>query len=677
MTGPWEDYTAPSDVAAMVTSEAQRQGVPPDLALRVATQESGLRHGAVSPKGAIGVMQLEPGTAQQMGVDPTDLQQNIQGGVGYLKKQLDTFRDPRLAAAAYNAGPGAVMSHGGVPPYPETQKYVDAVAPQAAQGGPWEDYGGASAPAQSAAPQMPPPAPAASPAAPQPPQTSQALGFLKGAFAPVDHASNWLKSGIEQSSMAPALSHLGAGLNHVLPQGLVDFVQNPQGYYDAKAKAGVVPGKWGEFGGNVASTAWLPGGPAINGALTGAALSNKTDAPGVLGDALMGSVGGKLGSSVVKGVGHAISGVTDPMVQLLASKGVPLTVGQMAGGLAHNLEDKLTSVPLVGDMIRNAQREGLAGVQKAAYNDTLGKIGDQLPDGIALGHDAYNYTKKSLGDAYDAVLQPLTVQKDAPFNQAITAAKAAIKKIGDPSTATSALGALKSAVETRFDKTGQMTGEALKAAQSELGKHINALGMDASPTAAWSGNAADALKGVKTAVEDLVSRTSPMAGEALSKVNSAYSLFKPLEAATKSAAVDGREGQFTLNQLSRGVAKGKSASTLASGNAPHQDLANAARAVLPSTIPDSGTAGRTAATMLAGALLGGGHLPVVGPAAIPLGAALLGGSALYSKVGQKAATVMATARNDATRKIGQYVKLLGPIAGNVSASATRLVDGLQ
>lgn len=118
----------PSTVASMVSSEAQRQGVDPALALRVAHQESGFNHATVSPKGAVGVMQLTPGTAGDLGVDPSDIDQNIQGGVTYLKQQVDRFGDPRLAAAAYNAGPSAVVQHGGVPPYPETQNYVNAVA---------------------------------------------------------------------------------------------------------------------------------------------------------------------------------------------------------------------------------------------------------------------------------------------------------------------------------------------------------------------------------------------------------------------------------------------------------------------------------------------------------------------------------------------------------------------
>lgn len=114
----------------LVISEAQRQGVDPNLALSVMSKESGGQHygpnGQVltSPKGALGVMQLMPGTAKEMGVDPTDPAQNVRGGVGYLKRQLDTFHDPRLAMAAYNAGPGAVQRHGGVPPYAETQAYV-------------------------------------------------------------------------------------------------------------------------------------------------------------------------------------------------------------------------------------------------------------------------------------------------------------------------------------------------------------------------------------------------------------------------------------------------------------------------------------------------------------------------------------------------------------------------
>jgi len=118
-----------SDVAGLVQSTALKHGVNPKLALAVAKAESNLTPTAVSPVGAVGVMQLMPATAQELGVKNIyNLEENIDGGVRYLKQMLLTFGgDTTKAIAAYNAGPGAVKNYNGIPPYQETQNYVRKV----------------------------------------------------------------------------------------------------------------------------------------------------------------------------------------------------------------------------------------------------------------------------------------------------------------------------------------------------------------------------------------------------------------------------------------------------------------------------------------------------------------------------------------------------------------------
>jgi soluble lytic murein transglycosylase-like protein len=119
---------APADISRAIQDASARHSVSTPLVEAVAWQESRFRQNAVSSKGAMGVMQLMPGTARQLGVDASDLKGNIDGGVAYLGQMLSQFGgDLPRALAAYNAGPGAVQRYGGVPPYAETQAYVRAI----------------------------------------------------------------------------------------------------------------------------------------------------------------------------------------------------------------------------------------------------------------------------------------------------------------------------------------------------------------------------------------------------------------------------------------------------------------------------------------------------------------------------------------------------------------------
>jgi soluble lytic murein transglycosylase-like protein len=115
----------------LVTAAAKRNGLPPEFVKSVVAAESAFRAGAISPKGAVGLMQLMPATAREYGANPTDPRQNVEAGTRYLRDLLVKYQhdDHQVirALAAYNAGPGAVDRYHGVPPYQETLAYITRV----------------------------------------------------------------------------------------------------------------------------------------------------------------------------------------------------------------------------------------------------------------------------------------------------------------------------------------------------------------------------------------------------------------------------------------------------------------------------------------------------------------------------------------------------------------------
>ncbi len=115
-------------VMAFIRYYSRRYGVDPNLIRAMVEVESGFSLGAVSPRGAEGLMQIMPATGKDLGLaDPFDGSRNLEAGIRYFKSLLDAYGDPRLALAAYNAGPGRVAKTGGVPDIPETRAYVDKV----------------------------------------------------------------------------------------------------------------------------------------------------------------------------------------------------------------------------------------------------------------------------------------------------------------------------------------------------------------------------------------------------------------------------------------------------------------------------------------------------------------------------------------------------------------------
>lgn len=117
-----------STLDSLIDDAATREGLQSELLRSLIRQESGFRPCAVSPKGAIGLTQLMPATAAELGVkDPFDPKQSVDGGAKFLKQMLNLFNDLPMALGAYNAGSGRVSESGGVPDIPETRNYVQQI----------------------------------------------------------------------------------------------------------------------------------------------------------------------------------------------------------------------------------------------------------------------------------------------------------------------------------------------------------------------------------------------------------------------------------------------------------------------------------------------------------------------------------------------------------------------
>lgn len=363
-------------------AEAQRQGVDPRLVAAVMHTESRGRANARSPAGAYGPMQLMPGTAKDLGVDINDPADNIRGGVKYLGQMLRRFGgDPALALAGYNAGPGAVEKHGGVPPYRETQDYVRkitglmggaAAAPQ--QEAPVPKHGididpswleGASEPAAKS------PASARAAVSKGPQQTAIDPSWLEPADAPAAKAPARQQPAAAaapytgDTGLPGSLSELGARLRGILP-----VQEDPR---DGKLK--MQPG----VGGVVKGIAGIPALADRLGAKVGQfmgakphagfaddleqAVDARTMKPANAAEAVIGKGGefvgsGIAGGGVAGGIGKGLvtAGMKRAGGALLSAGAVtPGSVaGSVTGGAAANAADELVGKNLESPTARTA-----------------------------------------------------------------------------------------------------------------------------------------------------------------------------------------------------------------------------------------------------------------------------------------------------------------------------------
>lgn len=370
------------------------------------------------------------------------------------------------------------------------------------------------------------------------------------------------------------------------------------------------------------------------------------------GDPLTGAATAALGSGLGMGVGKSIQkglqGVTDPAVQYLTQRGIPLTMGQTLGnrGLIGKSMNKLESLPVIGDMMGARRLDGMKAFEREALKDVVAPVGGNVTEG---GTQGLMQAQDAVGQAYRDALSGVNVSPDPQFMtdaQAAMQAGAAVPKFGEDFTY-----AMNQEVGPLFGNTGNLAGPELQSALQSIGKIRSGFGKNPD---AMAGYAADAAGQMDDALSGLVNRQAPDVMPAYNAAKGAFSRLAPFEKARIGAI---NQEAISPAQLSRAVTSntnnfGGRAAAARGDNLT--DLMRYGQEVLPSTVPNSGTADRMA-----------GILPFILPTA-------LGGSAAYSgvqdspgtagllatlaamstKAGQKALQKALTSRPSSVRKAG-------------------------
>lgn len=366
-----------------------------------------------------------------------------------------------------------------------------------------------------------------------------------------------------------------------------------------------------------------------------------------LGQMKTGAIAGAVAAPLTAALARVVQPKSSPEVQKLLKEGVTPTPGQTLGGWAKPTEEKLTSVPLLGDAIRMGQRRAVAEFDRAAMNRVLAPIGDKLPKG-KVGNEAVKHVGDKLDQVYDDVLARVgPVKLDASLSDDMTRILGDLS--GTPDQAKQFVTELQREIGKRA-KNGVLNGRAFKDIESTLGQRAAAYRQS---NIAAEKDLGHAFFEAQKAMREWLQRTAPTGvADDLAKVNEGWAALVRVENAAGMAGARG--GIFTPDQLSSGIRRAEKSVRkrgFARGESMMQDLSNAGREVLSQSVPDSGTPGR----MLAAALTGGG-LGYIHPAAL----GLAGAAALpYTSLGQKAVAGLLARRPELAKPLAEGVRAVG------------------
>jgi hypothetical protein len=479
----------------------------------------------------------------------------------------------------------------------------------------------------------------------------------------------------EYGKAVPAFALTSQMVGQVAPQEEANAkVTEREADYQARLKASGVDGTdWARVGGQVVSSlpaALIPGantfmGAAGIGALTGAGLSGLSPVPDA-GDnyayeaaknAALGGVGGAVGGVAGKALGSMIAPRIDPNVRTLADAGVELTPGQIVGGTARRMEDAATSIPIVGTGVANAQRRSLESFNRAVGNEVLAPIGQTVPKNTPAGRALIGQVDDAISNAYSAAHAKVTpFAPDAQFVQDFQGLLQ--NNILMPDQKAFFTSYMQRQLLPRMQK-GQIDGATLQEISSELKRYARTyMSSQAVPDRELGG----VFRGMVNLFDDLTARTNPGAAPDIKQSNAAFARLIRMEGAT--GATGAAEGVFTAPQFQAAVRRSDMSprkGEFARGRALMQDLSDPARAVLPATVPDSGTPLRSAVGLLAGAGTSGMIDPAL--AASYLGATAAGRMA-YSEPATRAFRALMLARRPASIGLmGEGVRRGGQASG--------------
>lgn len=420
-------------------------------------------------------------------------------------------------------------------------------------------------------------------------------------------------SGVRQTLNRMAQTPFGAGViaaGDTITAGTMDnMTGNPalaragmQASSDLNPTAAVLGGLAGgalaggglELAASRAGAVWAPRvADALYGAAYGAGSTDEGNRfTGALAGAGTGVAGGMFGRTLARGAGNALTGVRDASAQHLRAAGVPLTFGQAvanAGPLGARIkarEDRLAGFQGVGDRIGAQRRAGLEAFNRAAYNEGLAPIGAQGFNQV--GEAAVEQADQLVSDAYARALGNVQLRRDQPFGADMQGPIVAANRLPGEMGA-NARYTLNERVGNGFDPNGVMTGNGFQ--QSVRGLEQDARAVRNQPYGNDFGNV---TRGARGALENLLDRQAPGALPAYLDANAAYRNHSVLADATARAM--NSDGIFTPAQL--GQAARQNARTFtgrisaATTDRPFYDLQRAGQQLLPSKLPDSGTAGR-------------------------------------------------------------------------------------